>query len=91
MSRLIAYPRLSARSFALLPRRACRLYHQLTEALLAFARDPRNGRGDNLLQLYEHVVAPNEGRLSQLRVVQLVGAVAAQMCPSRPYVVEGAL
>lgn len=28
-----------------------RLYHQLADALLAFAREPRNNRGDNLLQV----------------------------------------
>jgi len=41
------------------------------------------------VQLYESFVAPAEGRLSQLRVVQFVASVAQQLYPSRPYNADG--
>jgi hypothetical protein len=57
--------------------------------LLQVAHDPAADRGNNLLELYTHFVAAFEFKLSPLRVVQLLAAVARQYYPSRPYRVEG--
>jgi hypothetical protein len=76
------------RRFVLIRRR---LYHQLTEELLAFVRDPRNNRGDNFLHLYDRFIAPIETRLNQVRVVQMVAMVAKQYYPAMPYVPAGEL
>ena len=56
-----------------------KLWHQLTVALEAFAGDPACLRGDNLFELYEGFIRRFEGRMNQIKFVQLCCKIAEQM------------
>lgn len=68
----------------------CRLWHQLTGALLAFVKDPVASRGTNLVELYSNFVESFEAKIDQMALVQIVAEAAKQLYPSRPFVAEGA-
>jgi len=69
----------------------CRLWHQLTGALLAFVKDPVASRGTNLVELYSNFVESFEAKIDQMALVQIVAEAAKQLDPSPDLpVAEGA-
>lgn len=66
-----------------------RLWHQLTDALLSFVKDPASSRGTNLVELYTSFVESFEAKIDQMALVQIVVEAAKQLYPSRPFVAEG--
>uniref|UniRef100_A0A7S1UDN1 PCI domain-containing protein n=1 Tax=Phaeomonas parva TaxID=124430 RepID=A0A7S1UDN1_9STRA len=49
-----------------------KLWHQLTDLVDEFVRDPETTRGENKVQLYEHFICEFEGRMNQLRFAQVL-------------------
>eukprot|EP00947_MAST-08B_sp_MAST-8B-sp1_P006652 g6652.t1 len=62
-----------------------KLWHQLTDKLLAFCEDASNRRGDNLIKLYQGFIKPVEAKLNPLRLARCVSMVTQQFYPTRPY------
>lgn len=49
-----------------------RLWHELTIALLAFLENKSNRRGNNFIELFHNFIAPNELKLSSVKLTMLI-------------------
>lgn len=59
-----------------------KLWFELTEAIFAFVSNPKNGKGDNFVQLYTNFVCVFADDINQLRLVQILGRAVQQQCPN---------
>ncbi|TYZ57913.1 hypothetical protein PybrP1_006214 [[Pythium] brassicae (nom. inval.)] len=75
----IAYPELAPRYQQLKDLFVRKLYHELTDALEAFVKDPSTRRDAlNLPELYSEFVQPVGAKLNQVRLVGIATAASAQ-------------
>ncbi|GBG32603.1 26S proteasome non-ATPase regulatory subunit 13-like B [Hondaea fermentalgiana] len=61
-----------------------KLWHQLTEELSRLVALKEFNRGRNLIDLYEHFISKFEGKLNQLKFIQIASVIARQYCPTEP-------
>lgn len=65
-----------------------KLWHQLTEELAELVNREDFVQGSNLIDLYEQFLSKFEGKLNQLKFVQIVSVIARQYLVSRPLVAD---
>mmetsp|Transcript_21465 Transcript_21465/g.42162 ORF Transcript_21465/g.42162 Transcript_21465/m.42162 type:complete len:392 (-) Transcript_21465:44-1219(-) len=59
-----------------------KLWHQLTEELSNLVSMKEFNRGHNLIELYENFISKFEGKMNQLKFIQIASVIARQYCPS---------
>mmetsp|Transcript_7767 Transcript_7767/g.12546 ORF Transcript_7767/g.12546 Transcript_7767/m.12546 type:complete len:392 (-) Transcript_7767:65-1240(-) len=62
-----------------------KLWHQLTEELGQILARREFNQGRNMIDLYENFISKFEGKLNQLKFVQIASVISQQYYPSRPF------
>jgi len=55
-----------------------RLWHQLTQTLESFVKLPRFQQGTELIEFYENFIKDFEGRINQLKFIQMIMVISQQ-------------
>eukprot|EP01102_Stenamoeba_stenopodia_P013140 TRINITY_DN4217_c0_g1_i1.p1 TRINITY_DN4217_c0_g1~~TRINITY_DN4217_c0_g1_i1.p1 ORF type:complete len:385 (+),score=86.79 TRINITY_DN4217_c0_g1_i1:190-1344(+) len=86
-ARYVADPEMSGHVAQLADLYKRRLWHQLTVKLESYITLPRFKTGDELIQLYYNFIKDFEGKINQLKLVQMV-VVISQQYPNVPDIIR---